>query len=106
MMSVLEIAAPIAITAAAAGLVANLVQNRPRITGAGVKPQWSRINPRTGFKRLVGTKALFDAGKTIDQDGRRRRGGVPRHLAAADEPGPAGRVRARARSSSSSPGRS
>ncbi len=65
MMSVLSIAAPIAITAAAAGLVANLVQNRPRITGAAVKPQWSRINPRTGFKRLVGTKALFDAGKTL-----------------------------------------
>jgi flagellar biosynthetic protein FlhB len=65
MMSVLSIAAPIAITAAAAGLVANMVQNRPRITSAAIKPQWSRINPRTGIKRLVGTKALFDAGKTV-----------------------------------------
>ena len=65
MMSVLSMAAPIAITAAAAGLVANLVQNRPRITGSAIKPQWSKINPRTGFKRLVGTKALFDAGKTV-----------------------------------------
>ena len=65
MMSVLSIAGPIAVTAAAAGLVANLVQNRPRITGAAIKPQWSRINPKTGIKRLVGTKALFDAGKTI-----------------------------------------
>jgi flagellar biosynthetic protein FlhB len=65
MMSILGIAAPIAIAAAAGGLVANLVQNRPRITGEAIKPQWSRINPKSGIKRLVGTKALFDAGKTI-----------------------------------------
>lgn len=65
MTSILEIAAPIAVAAAGAGLVANLVQNRPRITTEAIKPQWSKINPRTGIKRLVGTKALFDAGKTI-----------------------------------------
>ncbi len=65
MKSMLGIAAPVAITATAAGLVANLVQNRPQITGAALAPQWSRINPRTGMKRLIGTRALFDAGKTI-----------------------------------------
>jgi flagellar biosynthetic protein FlhB len=65
MTSILAIAAPVALTAAATGLVANLVQNRPRITGAAISPQWSKINPRTGIKRLVGTRALFEAGKTV-----------------------------------------
>jgi flagellar biosynthesis protein FlhB len=65
MTSMVGIAAPVAITATAAGLVANLVQNRPHITGAALSPQWSRINPRSGFKRLIGTRALFDGVKTI-----------------------------------------
>ena len=51
--SMLGIAAPVVITAAAAGLVANLVQHRPGITAAAVKPQWSRINPQAGLRRLL-----------------------------------------------------
>jgi flagellar biosynthetic protein FlhB len=65
MTSMLEIAAPIAVTATACGVLANLIQNRPSITGTALKPQWSRINPKSGIKRLIGTKALFDAGKTV-----------------------------------------
>jgi flagellar biosynthetic protein FlhB len=63
--AMLQIAAPVAITATAAGLIASMVQNRPHITGGAIAPQWSRLNPRTGFKRLVSVKALFDAGKTV-----------------------------------------
>jgi flagellar biosynthesis protein FlhB len=63
--AMLQIVAPVAITATAAGLIASMVQNRPRITGGAISPQWSRLDPRNGIKRLVGTKALFDAGKTV-----------------------------------------
>jgi flagellar biosynthesis protein FlhB len=67
--SMLGIAAPVAIAATAAGLLASVVQNRPRITGGAIAPQWSRIDPRNGIKRLVGTRALFDAVKTLVKTG-------------------------------------
>jgi flagellar biosynthesis protein FlhB len=63
--STVEIAAPVALAAAAAAILANMLQSRPQITAQAIKPQWSKINPKTGIKRLVGTKALFDAGKTM-----------------------------------------
>jgi flagellar biosynthetic protein FlhB len=63
--SIVEIAAPVALAAAGAAIVANVLQSRPQITAQAIKPQWSKINPKTGIKRLVGTKALFDAGKTM-----------------------------------------
>ena len=95
MTSVLAIAAPIALAAA---------RRRPR-RERGAEPaahhrrrrssrSSSRINPRTGFKRLFGTKALFERGQGDREDGRRRRRGVRRHLAAADRPGRARRARA------------
>src|SRR6185437_12592904 len=55
----------VAVTALAAGLIANVVQNRPAITTAALGPQWNRIDPRSGFKRLFGVRALFEGGKTI-----------------------------------------
>jgi flagellar biosynthesis protein FlhB len=63
--SIVEIAAPVALGAAAAAILANVLQSRPQINASAIKPQWSKINPKTGIKRLVGTKALFDAGKTL-----------------------------------------
>jgi len=63
--SMLQIVAPVAVTALAAGLIANVVQNRPAITTAALGPQWNRIDPRSGFKRLFGVRALFEGGKTI-----------------------------------------
>jgi flagellar biosynthesis protein FlhB len=63
--SMLGIVAPVVLAAAAAGLIANLVQHRPGITGAAIKPQWSRINPQTGIKRLFSVRAVFDGGKTV-----------------------------------------
>src|SRR6185369_16540253 len=61
----LAIVAPVAVTAAAAGLIANVVQNRPAITASALGPQWNRLDPRAGFKRLFGVRALFEGGKTI-----------------------------------------
>jgi len=61
----LAIVAPVAVTAAAAGLIANVVQNRPALTTSALGPQWNRLDPRAGFKRLFGVRALFEGGKTI-----------------------------------------
>jgi flagellar biosynthetic protein FlhB len=63
--SILGIVAPVAVTALAAGLIANVVQNRPAITTSALAPQWNRLDPRSGFKRLFGVRALFEGGKTI-----------------------------------------
>jgi len=65
MRALLTTAAPIVIVAAAAATLGNVLQNRPRITSQALKPQWSRINPQQGFKRLVGTQALFTSLKTF-----------------------------------------
>jgi flagellar biosynthesis protein FlhB len=63
--SMIGIVAPVAVTALAAGLIANVIQNRPAITTAAISPQWNRLDPRSGFKRLFGVRALFEGGKTI-----------------------------------------
>ena len=59
------IVAPIAVTAVACGLVANLVQNRPAITTSALSPQWNRIDPR---QRLQAS--LRRAGGLRGRDGR------------------------------------
>jgi flagellar biosynthetic protein FlhB len=69
MRSLLETAAPIVLVAAAAAVIGNVLQNRPRITAQAIKPQWSRVNPQQGFKRLVGTQALFTTAKTLAKAG-------------------------------------
>ena len=40
MRSTLTIIAPILLAAAAAGITASVLQNRPRINGTALKPQW------------------------------------------------------------------
>ncbi len=92
MMSLLSMAAPIAITAAAAGLVANLVQNRPRITGSAIKPQWSKVEPAHGHQAPGRDEGALRRGQDDHEGRRRRRRGVRRHLAAPDH---AGRARGR-----------
>jgi flagellar biosynthesis protein FlhB len=67
MRSTLTIIAPILLAAAAAGVAASVLQNRPRISATAIKPQWSRINPRTGFKRLAPPQLLFESGKAISK---------------------------------------
>jgi flagellar biosynthetic protein FlhB len=67
MRSTLTIIAPILLAAAAAGVAASVLQNRPRISTTAIKPQWSRINPRTGFKRLAPPQLLFESGKAISK---------------------------------------
>jgi flagellar biosynthetic protein FlhB len=67
--SMLTMIAPVLLAAAAAGVTASVLQNRPRINGTALKPQWSRINPRTGFKRLAPPQLLFESGKALSKAG-------------------------------------
>ena len=63
--SVATTVAPVALAAVTGGLLANFAQNRPRLSSAAIKPQWGKLNPKNGFKRLFGTQALFETGKSI-----------------------------------------
>ena len=57
--------APVMIAVAIAAIAGNALQNRPRLTTAAISPQWSRLDPAAGIKRLLGTRGLFDTGKTV-----------------------------------------
>ena len=48
-----------------AGLVANVVQVRPKITRQALKPQFEQHQPAHGLKRLFGVEGLFERGKAI-----------------------------------------
>ena len=63
--SMIPILAPIAAAVVIAGVTASVLQVRPRITGGALKPQFSRIDPRAGLKRLFGVQSVFEAFKAI-----------------------------------------
>jgi flagellar biosynthetic protein FlhB len=48
----------------AAAIVGNLAQIGFVLSTHPLKPDWQRINPATGFKRLVSMRTLFDTGRT------------------------------------------
>jgi flagellar biosynthesis protein FlhB len=60
MRSILMLAAPIAFAAMAGGLLASVAQVRPRITAQAITPQWSRLDPRQGVKKIIGINAVFE----------------------------------------------
>src|SRR5919199_1026914 len=54
---------PIAAICAAAGVLANVIQVRPRLIAAGIKPDPKKLNPLTGFKNLFGPNIVFEGAK-------------------------------------------
>jgi flagellar biosynthesis protein FlhB len=50
-------------------MAASVLQNRPRITTSAIKPQWSRVNPKTGLKRLAPPQLLFESGNALAKAG-------------------------------------
>ena len=65
MLCVLKLAGPIAGAVLVAGICASVLQVRPKITPQALKPQFGRISPKSGIKRLISVSALFEAGKAI-----------------------------------------
>ena len=57
--------APFLAVAVLAALVANLVQTGPVFSAFPLKPDFQRINPATGFKRVFSLKTLVETGKTL-----------------------------------------
>ena len=59
-LSMAKILAPVALAAACAGLVAQLAQVGFLWSTAILKPDWNRINPVEGFKRLFSRRVVVD----------------------------------------------
>lgn len=56
---------PIVLVMAACGLVASLAQNTPRFVGERIRPQWSRVSPAAGWKRIFGARGHVEFGKSV-----------------------------------------
>lgn len=48
-----------------AGLAIGGVQGRPTLAWSRLKPQWKKLNPAAGLKRLFGKQALIEFAKTL-----------------------------------------
>jgi flagellar biosynthesis protein FlhB len=57
--------APIVGICVACGVVANVAQTRGRMTPGALKPDFRRINPVTGFKRVFGKRMGFELAKVL-----------------------------------------
>ena len=64
-MAIGGLLAPVLAAAAFAGVVANVIQNKPGFTPAAVRPDFKKISPIGGIKRLFGMHALMELGKSI-----------------------------------------
>jgi flagellar biosynthetic protein FlhB len=61
----LLMAVPFFATLVIAAIVANMMQSGPILTLHPVKPDWQRLNPVTGFKRLLSVRTLFVAARSM-----------------------------------------
>lgn len=61
----LKLTAPVLLTVAAAGLLANIVQVGPLITAKPLMPDASRINPMKGIKNLFSARSLAELVKSL-----------------------------------------
>src|SRR3954447_5626038 len=56
---------PIALACMASGIIANVIQVRPRLNAAGIKPDPKKLNPLAGAKNLFGPNMLFEGAKNM-----------------------------------------
>src|SRR3954469_1255938 len=56
---------PIALACMGAGVLSNVIQNRPRLSATGLKPDPKKLNPLTGAKNLFGPNVVFEGAKNI-----------------------------------------
>jgi flagellar biosynthetic protein FlhB len=60
----LALAVPFFLALLVAAVAGNVFQTGPVFTGFPLKPDWSRVNPAAGFKRLFNGKTLFHAARS------------------------------------------
>lgn len=56
---------PLLLVLMVAGILANLMQTGPIFTTFPLKPDFNRLNPATGFKRLFSMRVLYEAVKSL-----------------------------------------
>jgi flagellar biosynthetic protein FlhB len=61
----LRLAAPFLTALVLAAIIANVIQTGPVLSADPIKPDWERLNPVTGFKRLMTVRTLFLALRAI-----------------------------------------
>ncbi len=59
------VTAPIMVGMLVVGVLASVVQVKPKVTPSVVKPRFSKINPISGFKQRFGPPALFELFKSM-----------------------------------------
>jgi flagellar biosynthetic protein FlhB len=58
---------PIALACMASGVLANVIQVRPKLNSAGLKPNAKKLNPIQGAKQLFGPNVLFESAKNMSK---------------------------------------
>ena len=61
----LQAIAPLLFALVVVVVAAQILQTGPVFSATPLKPDWSRLNPITGFKRLLSMKLLYEAGKSV-----------------------------------------
>ncbi|MCW2955297.1 MAG: flhB [Thermoleophilia bacterium] len=56
---------PVAFAMMAVGVLASVVQVRPKVQPSVIKPRFSKMNPINGFKQKFGPAALFELAKNV-----------------------------------------
>lgn len=65
LLAVLLLLAPLLMALVIAAVLSNLAQTGPVFSAHPVKPDFKRLNPVDGFKRIFSMRTLFEAGKSI-----------------------------------------
>ncbi len=65
LMETLALLAPVFIVVLIAGVLASLLQTGPVFSFQPLKPDFDRINPASGFKRLLSMRLVFEAVKNL-----------------------------------------
>ena len=56
---------PIVVVLGSAGIIAAVFQNVPSLVLDRIKPQWSRVSPMGGWKRIFGSQGHIEFGKSL-----------------------------------------
>jgi len=51
----------------AAGIMASVLQNLPQFVAERIRPQWSRVSPMAGWKRMFGVQGFVEFAKSVSK---------------------------------------
>jgi flagellar biosynthesis protein FlhB len=65
LLACLALAGPFLATILLAAVAANVLQSGPVLSVDPIKPDWSRLNPATGFRRVFSLRTLFHGARAV-----------------------------------------